>query len=156
MRHEFVEHVPEQLEEGVVYVSMAFATAVHKCACGCGREVVTPLSPTDWKLTFDGESISLHPSIGNWSFPCRSHYWLRNNKVTWARAWTEEEIDSGRELDRSNKARFYAAKSAAPGPVLSGAEARCDEPEEMGSTRATGATPPTSTLIGLWRRVWRW
>lgn len=92
---------------------MAFATAVHKCACGCGREVVTPLSPTDWKLTFDGESISLHPSLGNWGFPCRSHYWIRNDRVSWAAKWSDEEIESGRARDRTNKARFYGEKSAA-------------------------------------------
>jgi len=34
--------------------------------------VVTPLSPTGWSLIFDGETVSLYPSIGNWNFPCRS------------------------------------------------------------------------------------
>jgi hypothetical protein len=52
-----------------------------KCACGCGKEVVTPLSATDWKLIFDGKTVSLDPSIGNWGFPCRSHYWVRNNRM---------------------------------------------------------------------------
>ena len=69
------------IEEGKIYVSIAYATAVHKCACGCGKEVVTPLSPTDWKLIFDGKTVSLDPSIGNWGFPCRSHYWVRNNRA---------------------------------------------------------------------------
>ena len=50
---EFVQAIPEKLEDGTLYVSMDYATVVHKCCCGCGREVVTPLSPTDWKLTFD-------------------------------------------------------------------------------------------------------
>ena len=45
--HEFVEGIPERLEEGVLYVSILYATAMHLCACGCGREVVTPLTPTD-------------------------------------------------------------------------------------------------------------
>jgi len=44
--HEFVEHLPHELEEGRIYVSILFATAAHKCCCGCGNEVVTPLSPT--------------------------------------------------------------------------------------------------------------
>jgi hypothetical protein len=47
-----------------------------KCCCGCGHEVVTPFSPTDWKLTFDCVSVSLYPSIGNWSPPCRAHYFI--------------------------------------------------------------------------------
>jgi hypothetical protein len=79
LEHRFVQHLPEVLEAGVVYVSVEFATAAHKCCCGCGEEVVTPLSPNDWKLTFDGDSISLSPSIGNWNFTCRSHYWIERN-----------------------------------------------------------------------------
>jgi hypothetical protein len=34
-----------------LYVSIEFATAAHSCACGCGREVVTPPGPTDWRIT---------------------------------------------------------------------------------------------------------
>jgi hypothetical protein len=70
---EFVASIPDRLAEHTLYVSMEYATVAHQCCCGCGLEVVTPLSPTDWKLTYDGVSVSLHPSIGNWSFPCRSH-----------------------------------------------------------------------------------
>ena len=45
--HEFVEFIPEKLEEGVVYVSFEYATAMHLCCCGCGREVSTrDLRPT--------------------------------------------------------------------------------------------------------------
>jgi hypothetical protein len=79
LRHEFVEFIPEVLAEKIVYVSVRFATAVHKCCCRCGREVVTPLTPTDWKLIFDGKTVSLDPSIGSWSFPCKSHYWIEND-----------------------------------------------------------------------------
>src|SRR5208283_113489 len=96
LAHEFVEFIPDAIEEGKIYVSIAFATAVHKCACGCGKEVVTPLSPTDWKLIFDGKTISLDPSIGNWSFPCGSHYWIRNNKVRWAEQWSQSRIDANK------------------------------------------------------------
>ena len=81
LKHEFVEFVPERLVDDTLYVSISYATAAHRCCCGCGREVVTPLSPTDWQLTFDGETVSLYPSIGNWNFACRSHYWIENNGV---------------------------------------------------------------------------
>ena len=74
LKHEFVEFIPDELEQGTVYVSIRFATASHLCVCGCGNKVVTPIRPTDWTLTFDGKTISLNPSIGNWSFPCQSHY----------------------------------------------------------------------------------
>src|SRR4051812_41915563 len=83
LTHEFVEYVPENLEERTLYVSVKFKTVLHKCCCGCGREVVTPLSPTGWKLTFDGETISLRPSIGSWNLPCQSHYWIEDNTARW-------------------------------------------------------------------------
>lgn len=105
LRHEFVEFIPEELEDGVIYVSMEHATAAHKCACGCGSEVPTPISPTDWQVTFDGESISLKPSIGNWSFPCQSHYWIERGRIRWSPKLSREKIDAGRARDRRAKER---------------------------------------------------
>lgn len=99
----FIESIPETLDGGVLYVSITFATAMHLCACGCGSEVVTPLSPTDWKLCFDGEHVTLDPSIGNWSFPCRSHYWVRKNQIRWAASMSEKQISDGRAFDRTRK-----------------------------------------------------
>lgn len=110
MRHEFVEYIPEKLEEGVIYISVAYGTVAHSCCCGCGMEVSTPLSPTDWKLTYDGESISLYPSVGNWNFPCKSHYWITNNKIRWAGQWNDEEIKEGQQQDRFEKAVYYENK----------------------------------------------
>jgi hypothetical protein len=112
LNYEFVEYIPDDLKVGTLYVSITFATAVHKCCCGCGNEVVTPLSPTDWKITFDGESISLDPSIGNWSFDCRSHYWIENSTVRWARRWSREQIDAGRAHDRLAKKRYFDDRRA--------------------------------------------
>jgi len=65
IEHEFVEFIPSELKEGVLYVSVQYATAVHKCACGCGNKVVTPISPVDWQLLFDGDSVSLTPSMAH-------------------------------------------------------------------------------------------
>jgi len=101
--HQFVDAIPRQLDDSTLYISLEFATAVHLCRCGCGLEVVTPFSPTDWKMTFDGVSISLHPSIGNWSFPCRSHYWIRNNRVQWAGDMPNATITHIRKADQENK-----------------------------------------------------
>lgn len=121
LSHKFVEFIPEHLKERTVYVSIRFATAVHKCCCGCGKEVVTPLSPTDWKLIFDGKTISLDPSIGNWSFKCRSHYLIKHNKVQWAHQLSSEEIAAGRAYDRSvkdmyfNRAAGHNSRTAEPG-----------------------------------------
>jgi hypothetical protein len=107
LKHKFVEFIPDYLEENTVYVSVSFATVVHQCCCGCGNEVVTPLSPTDWKLTFDGQTISLYPSIGNWNLKCRSHYWIEHNKTKWARSWSQKEIDAGRAFDSLSKTKYY-------------------------------------------------
>ena len=40
-KHEFVQFIPEELQEGTVYVSIRFATVSHLCACGCKTKVVT-------------------------------------------------------------------------------------------------------------------
>jgi len=103
LTHKFVKSVPETLEDGVIYVSVEYATAIHKCCCGCGGEVVTPFSPSDWELTFDGISISLSPSIGNWSFQCQSHYWIRNNRVEWAPKWSRKKIKYCRQQDEEER-----------------------------------------------------
>jgi len=95
-QHKFVDQIPEELEEGILYISLPFSTSIHLCACGCGQEVVTPLSVNDWVLILDGENSSLYPSIGNWSFPCRSHYWIRHGQVISAENWTATQISKNR------------------------------------------------------------
>lgn len=107
LEHEFVEFIPKEPEGGKLYISIRFKTAVHLCACGCGIKTVTPLSPTDWRLTFDGTTVSLYPSIGNWGFPCRSHYWITNNELRWSTDWSDEEIRYGRDLNRLAKEKYF-------------------------------------------------
>lgn len=106
---EFVVSFPKELEPGVLYVSAQFSTAAHLCACGCRREVVTPLSPAQWVLTFDG-SVSVGPSIGNWGLPCQSHYVIDHGTVRWAKSLKQAQAVSNREsdhriLDEVNHAR---------------------------------------------------
>jgi hypothetical protein len=111
---EFVTTIPDELAAATLYVSMEYATVVHKCCCGCGNEVVTPLSPTDWRLTYDGEGVSLHPSIGNWSFRCRSHYWVRGNQIQWAGPMSDAQVRSIRLHDLENKAAYLDTYASAP------------------------------------------
>jgi hypothetical protein len=113
LTHQFVEFIPERLETGVIYISMVYATATHTCCCGCGNKVVTQFSPTDWRLTYNGETISLHPSIGNWSFECKSHYIIRNSHVDWSDKWTQQKIDAGRARDQLAKNTYHANKNTA-------------------------------------------
>ena len=99
LQHKFVECVPKPLEDGILYVSIRFGIVSHNCCCGCGNEVVTNISPNGWRLTYDGESISLYPSIGNWDFKCRSHYWIVRDEVRWAERWSDQKIRKAREID---------------------------------------------------------
>lgn len=99
IRHEFVEFIPDVLSAGVVYVSISYATAAHNCFCGCGNKVVTPLSRKGWSVTYNGESVSLHPSVGNYGLPCQSHYFIRGDQVLWARNMSQQEVDADRLRD---------------------------------------------------------
>lgn len=107
VKHEFVEFIPHELEPATVYISGTYSTCAHLCLCGCGEKVVTPLAPTEWRLAFDGETISLDPSIGNWSFDCQSHYWIEDSHVRWAPVWSKERIKANRDRDRRRKQRYY-------------------------------------------------
>lgn len=107
LEHRFVENIPDRLEAGILYVSMEYATSAHSCCCGCGEEVVAPFTPTDWKMTFDGETISLRPSIGNWTLKCRSHYVIERGRVIEAAPWSDEQVAAERRRDRGAKERFY-------------------------------------------------
>lgn len=100
MKHEYVEYIPPKLMPGILYVSRRYSSASHLCCCGCGLEVVTPLNPAKWRLTDHGNTVSLYPSIGNWSFPCRSHYWVDHGRIKWAEAMTERQIAGVRVKDR--------------------------------------------------------
>jgi len=100
---EFVENIPRPVEQGILYISMPYATAIHSCACGCGYEVVTKLSPQRWQLIFDGETISLYPSIGNWDLPCRSHYWITNSQIHWAEEWSDRKVEKERKKANNSK-----------------------------------------------------
>ncbi len=117
---------------------MEYATAAHSCCCGCGEEVVTPFTPTDWKMTFDGEAISLKPSVGSWTLACRSHYVIDRGKVIEAGPWTDEEVEAERRRDRTAKARHYGQI-----PVAHPAE----------PTPVSPATP--TPKLGFWRQLWR-
>jgi hypothetical protein len=58
---------------------------------------LTPIS-TDWRITLMAIPVSFFPSIGNWSYPCRSHYWIKNGLVLWAEDWSDEEMRTSRAV----------------------------------------------------------
>jgi hypothetical protein len=141
LKHQFVEFVPDNLERGTIYISIRFATASHLCCCGCGNKVVTPIRPTDWKLIFDGKTVSLDPSIGNWSFPCQSHYWIRGNRIKWAPKWSREQIERGRTHDSYAKEDYFGDSD------VSAETANKDD----GAVVESGKTKK-----GFWRAVKNW
>lgn len=119
IRPEFVTFAPAVLAPGVLYISMEYATTLHACCCGCGNKVVTPLAPRRWHLTYDGKTISLEPSIGNWSFPCQSHYWIENNAVIWDRRFTRAEVavvraEDHHDIERATRNGTNREQSATP------------------------------------------
>lgn len=91
LKPEFVTTMPEKLEPGKLYIAREYGTAIHICACGeCGEETVTPFTPAgcdplppEWTLTENGDLVTLDPSIGNFQYPCKSHYWIKENKIVW-------------------------------------------------------------------------
>lgn len=127
----FVEFIPEKLDAGVVYISQKYGTATHLCCCGCGKEVVTPLGPTDWSLRIAGGAVTLYPSIGNWSLPCRSHYWIRGGRVIWAAPMTQQQINSGRMRDQRQRDAYFA-------------EMNSDNEREQEGPRCTVSVPETT------------
>jgi len=70
-------------EERKIYISREYGLAIHRCLCGCGNKVVMPINHEgwDWGWNFieaEGK-VSFHPSVGNWNWPCQSHYVITNN-----------------------------------------------------------------------------
>lgn len=110
----FVHSIPpaESVKEGKLYISREFQTAVHKCCCGCGEEVVTPLNPAQWRLTEKRGKVSLHPSVGNWSYNCQSHYFINENRIFWAAAFSKEAIKRVKANDQRAIDQYIAAKNA--------------------------------------------
>lgn len=83
INHEYVEYIPEKLEDNILYISLPFSVAIHNCCCGCGERTVTPFGLTEWKLESKENLVSLTPSIGNFQFKCKSHYWIKDSKIIW-------------------------------------------------------------------------
>lgn len=113
LRPEFVKHFPDSLEEGVLYISEEYASAGHRCCCGCGEEVITPLNPAQWQVRKSGAGVSLFPSIGNLKFACRSHYWIKNNRVLDAGSMSSSAIEKVKMRDRRDKESYIQQMNAA-------------------------------------------
>lgn len=138
---EFVESAPQQLQDGVIYISDRFRTALHKCCCGCGREVVTPLNSAGWSYYREGRSITLKPSIGNWSFPCKSHYLIVKNEVVWAETMSAQQIARVKAKDARDQEAYIK---------------RCNEEKFRPTEGAPKVVTPSSGISGLLKKFVRW
>lgn len=107
IRHEFVQSFPNPMEHGILYISVQYKSMGHLCCCGCGKKVVTPLSPTGWRMTFDGQTVSVAPSVGSWNLDCKSHYWIAGNHVKWAGSFSDDTIAEVFARDQADKRRYY-------------------------------------------------
>jgi Family of unknown function (DUF6527) len=103
---------------------------------------MTPLTPTDWKMTFDGETVSLSPSVGNWQLACRSHYIVRRGQIIRAGNWTERQVAAAQARDKATKARYYRTtqQQVADGSISSPA------PLSKVSIEDGSAPPPPKSL----------
>jgi len=66
--------------------------AVFRCPCGVRHRLEVPLMKSispHWTLRLRGGRATLWPSVSVDNDPCKSHFWLRENRVEWAR-WTWE------------------------------------------------------------------
>ena len=111
----FVDSAPKQLEPGKIYVSTKYRAIVHLCLCGCNEKVLLRLDPDDWSFTFDGRTISIHDSVGNVGLPCRSHYFVRRNRVIWLRPLLEVDpkVALGQRSASHQKRKAPASKNIA-------------------------------------------
>lgn len=120
-RLERVQTMPKLLEPGVLYVAQHYGAAAHLCACGCGSKIRTPLGPTEWTLKETPRGPTLHPSIGNWQKPCRSHYVISGGAVIWAGNWTDAQVAAGRRDERERLDAYFAARAAQRGGFIAAA-----------------------------------
>ena len=182
LRLQITETIPEDIEEGIFYVSFTYWTTAHKCGCGCGQKVVLRLSPKHWAITLNGESVSMYPSVGNWQLPCRSHYWIEEGRILHARSWSEIEIRRNRSLTKGKRtpcqtprSRLYESPQPKESPTIqtvrispgpgNGAEGDSDEPLASAIASAgrdgNGAKPDsirwwirvTHAILRIWRKA---
>lgn len=88
-------HGDEKLEDGVLYIvdhdEQKEQYIEFNCPCGCGNVVWIPYYKLgqqkekypSWGIQEQNGKITLSPSILSSGFPCRSHYFIRENRIQW-------------------------------------------------------------------------
>jgi hypothetical protein len=143
---EVVELAPRVLQPGRLYISHKYRAAVHLCCCGCGEKVVTPLSPAEWRVDLKDGRATLHPSVGNWSMTCRSHYVIRDNRVIWAPVISQRQAEAVFARDQRDLDRLHRKVDAAP-------NATSQPPARPHSPAAQ--VPESGGWLGWLKDLWR-
>lgn len=154
LKPSFVEFIPDHLEDGVLYVSERFQTCSHNCCCGCGEEVVLPLSPAEWQLSRDGDAVSLWPSVGNWDYACKSHYVIRWNQVRWAGSMTAHQIKRVKQRDEvALRSQVDLTNAARAREGLTAAETLESCSPAAASSPSAGVSLTNTPRATVWKRL---
>lgn len=104
-----IRHIPElltpcfpgddALEDGVLYIvdheDQREQYVEFNCPCGCGEMVWVPYYKLGqqrvqypsrgfcWGFCETDSKVTLSPSIFSSGFPCKSHYFIRDNQIQW-------------------------------------------------------------------------
>ncbi len=84
--------VPDRVEKTIYVVGATPKWVIFDCPCNKNHRLKVPLMKSvspHWRLTRHGKTVSLSPSLSVADGPCDSHFWLRQNRVEWAR-WVDE------------------------------------------------------------------
>ena len=114
LKLQYVHFMPNDLDSGILYVSIEYGIAGHLCPCGCGNKIMTPLDPTEWSFYEEKGEPTLYPSIGNWQLPCRSHYWINKGRIEWSYNWTDKQVEAGRKAESEQKKQYYNKRNKKP------------------------------------------
>jgi len=73
---EYIEFMPEvdDMKENTIYISLKFSVTGHRCLCGCGSLTILPINNDGWNMTDNDNKLTFTPSVGNFQYPCKSHY----------------------------------------------------------------------------------
>lgn len=77
---------PQKNTITVVRKNSNFSWVKFYCPCGCGREVTLSLNSNIqpyWNIRIKNDKVTLSPSVYLTGFQCKSHFFIRNNKIDW-------------------------------------------------------------------------
>ena len=86
-------------------ILLLFLLTVYPVAASSADDAQTSQNRPHWSFELKGGLF--YPSIGNWQFPCKSHYWISGGEIRWAEEWTPEQIEAGREAEDQRRRRYY-------------------------------------------------